>query len=192
MLSMPRYAYTDAAKLARPRHQHYHCSACGGIFKFFHAHSESPAPDCCQLCGAFLDDEVEPVFVPGTPAIRKNNLVKSEHQLYRQMEAASIQRAEEAADVAGVSKAEMSHLKITNMREASEMREGDTAAIMPSTNLVGQVMAQHPNITGFNTQQPGSQYALGTPDSGAATHSKIMPLHGQTAARLVNAGRMNR
>jgi hypothetical protein len=189
---MPRYAYTDAAKQARPRHQHYHCSACGGIFKFFHAHSESSPPDCCQLCGAYLDEEAAPVFVPNAPGIRKNLMVRSEHQLYRQMEASSIQRAEEAADVAGVSKNEMSHLKITNMREAGEMREGDTAAIMPPSNLVGQVMQQHPNMTGFNTQQPGSQYALGHADAGAATHSRIMPNHSSNVTRLVRAGQMNR
>lgn len=191
-MSMPRYAYTDAARQARPPHRHYHCSACGGIFKFFHPHPDSPPPDCCQLCGAILDAEAEPVFVPRAPGIRKNLMVKSEHQLYRQMEASSIKRAEEAADVAGVPKAEMSHLKITNLREAGEMREGDVAAITPATNLVGQVMQQHPNVTGFN-QAAGSQYALGRPDAGASTHSGlIMPNHAQTAARLVGAGRMNR
>lgn len=190
---MPKYAYTDAARQARPRHQHYHCSACGRVFKFFHANSDSPPPDCCQLCGAFLDDEADPVFVPNAPLIRKNLLVKSEHQLYRQMEAASIARAEEAAEVAGVDKKEMSHLKITNMREAGEMREGDTAAIMPSTNVVGQVMAQHPNMTGFNTQRPGSSYALGAPDAGAMTHRTIiMPNHASNVARLVRAGQINR
>ncbi len=190
---MPRYTYTDTARQARPRHQHYHCSACGGIFKFFHATSDSPPPDCCQVCGAVLDDEAPPVFIPNAPRIRKNVLVKSEHQLYRQMEAASIQRAEEAADVAGVSKNEMSHLKITNMREAGEMREGDTAAIMPATNTVAQMMSQHPNMTGFDTQQPGSQYALGHADAGAMTHSTtIMPNHREVAARLTMNGMMRR
>jgi hypothetical protein len=190
---MPRYAYTNAARQARPRYQHYHCSACGGIFKFFHASSDSLPPDCCQLCGAFLDDSADPVFIPNAPLIRKNLLVKSEHQLYRQMEASSIARAEEAASVAGVSKNEMSHLKITNMREAGEMREGDTAAIMPPSNVVGQVMGQHPNMTGFNTQQPGSAYALGRPDAGALTHNTtIMPNHRDVAARMTAAGQLRR
>jgi hypothetical protein len=173
--------------------QHYHCSACNGIFKFFHALSDSPPPDCCQLCGAVLDDNAAPAFVPKAPGIRKSALVASEHKLYRQMEASSIQRAKEAASVAGVPDAEMSHIKITNMREAGEMREGDTAAIMPPGNAVAQVMQQHPNMVGFNTQQPGAQYALGRPDAGALTHSTaIMPNHARVADRLVSAGRMNR
>lgn len=170
--------------------QHYHCSACNGIFKFFHALTDSPPPDCCQICGAVLDDSAPPVFVPKAPGIRKSLLVVSENKLYRQMEASSIQRAKEAADVAGVSEAEMSHIKITNMREAGEMREGDTAAIMPATNTVAQVMQQHPNMTGFNTQQPGSQYALGTPDAGAAALSMIKPNHASVAGRLTANGQM--
>lgn len=173
--------------------QHYHCSACNGVFKFFHALSDSPPPDCCQICGAVLDEEAVPAFVPKAPGIRKSLLVASENKLYRQMEASSIQRAKEAAAAAGVSEKEMSHIKITNMREAGEMREGDTAAIMPAANPVAQVMQQHPGMTGFNTQQPGSQYALGRPDAGAATHSAtIMPNHSKVAARLISAGQMNR
>src|SRR6516162_1009258 len=113
--------------MAKPKH--YHCSACNGIFKFLHVLSDEPPPSCCQLCGAIMDAAVEPVFVPQAPGIRKSLLVESESKLYRRMEAASIQRAREAASVAGVPDAEMSHIKITNMRELGEMREGDTAAI---------------------------------------------------------------
>jgi hypothetical protein len=188
---MPRFSYTAAASAAKSRYQHYHCSACDGIFKFFHASSDSPPPDCCQLCGAVLDEEAEPVFVPKAPGIRKNLIVMSENKVYRQMEASSIQRAKEAADVAGVSEAEMSHIKITNMREAGEMREGDTAAIMPATNTVAQVMQQHPNMTGFNTQQPGSQYALGRPDAGAHALTNIVkPNHAAVAGRLTANGQI--
>lgn len=171
--------------------QHYHCSACNGVFKFFHALSDSPPPDCCQICGAVLDEEAVPAFVPKAPGIRKSLLVASENKLYRQMEASSIQRAKEAADVAGVSEKEMSHIKITNMREAGEMREGDTAAIMPAANPVAQVMRAHPGMTGFNTQQPGSQYALGRPDAGANVfNSVVKPNHAAVAGRLTANGQI--
>lgn len=170
--------------------QHYHCSACGKIFKFFHATSDDPPPAACQLCGAIMDEDAVPTFVPQAPGIRKSALVASENQVYRHMEAASIARAEEARSRHNLTAAEASAIKITNMREIGEMREGDTAAISPPTNQVAQVMQQHPQMTGFNTAQPGAQYALGHPDAGAGTHNKVMSLHRETAARLTMNGMM--
>ena len=173
--------------------QHYHCSACGKVFRYFHVRSDD-LPECCQLCGAVMDENAPPVFVPKAPGIRKNLLVASERKLYRQMEEASIQRAREAASVAGVPDAEMAHLKITNMREAGEMREGDTAAIMPPApaNQVAQLMTQHPNVGGFGGAANASS-ALGRADAGAATHQNVvLPNHSALAQRMTWAGRMNR
>jgi len=116
---------------------HYRCDSCGGTFKYLHATSDDLGPTHCGLCGAVVidgDDPFQETFVPQAPVIRKSTYAKSVDQTYRAMEAASIQRAEEAADMLGVPKAEMSDIKITNMRDPSEMREGDTAAIMPSMN----------------------------------------------------------
>lgn len=192
---MAKFAYSVASRAAKPKSQHYHCSACNGIFKFFRATSDSPPPDCCQLCGAILDDSAEPVFVPQAPGIRKSVLVKSENQVYRQMEAASIARAEEARSVHGLSAEQASAIKITNMRELGDMREGDTAAISPPQrdNQVTQLMQQHPGHAGFNPigENPGAAFALGHADAGEATRSTLIrPNHAQIAARMTRNGMM--
>lgn len=192
---MAKFSYSAASRSAKPKFQHYHCSACNGVFKFFHASADSPSPDCCQLCGAVLDDEAVPVFVPQAPGIRKSVLVKSENQVYRQMEAASIARAEEARSAHNLTADQANAIKITNMRELGDMREGDTAAISPptSTNQVAQLMAQHPGQGGFNAigENPGAAYRLGHADAGAETHSTLIrPNHARIADRMTRAGMM--
>jgi len=189
--------------MAKPKH--YHCSACGGIFKFLHVLSDEPPPSCCQLCGAVMDEATVPVFVPQAPGIRKSLLVESENKLYRRMEESSIQRAKEAASVANVPESAMSHLKITNMREMGEMREGDVAAITPSTST--QAIPITPGATngGYNPLpgpdgQPifGHEFAQAVttgdaPRAGEQTRvGAILPKHGDRAWRMTVAGQMNR
>ena len=112
------------------------------------------APDRCQVCHAWVSEEEPTEFVPKAPAIRKSPYVKAVDKTYRETERQSIVRADEAASLlddeyrrqpkdeysdtplaAEMQKSQLddmrSGLKITNMREPTEMREGDTAAIMP-------------------------------------------------------------
>lgn len=189
------------------RFQHYHCSACGKVFRFCHVLSDEPPPAACQLCGAVMEDDAEPVFVPQAPGIRKSLLVESEQKLYRRMEAASIQRAEEAASVAGVPTAAMSHLKLTNMREIGDMREGDTAAIMPATKTEAIPITAPTEAGGqggynplFNQQgqaMTGDMFAQAVPIGDAPRAGEqtrvqaILPKHNDRAWRMTVAGQMN-
>jgi hypothetical protein len=137
--------------------QHYRCPECGGVFKFLHERSDTPPPDRCLLCNAWVSED-EPVFVPQAPRIKKSPFTKSVDQTYRNMEEASIHRADEAAGILEseyaaqpkdehdslvrvMQKEEIanlrSDLKITNMRDPSEMREGDTAHIPKPTMASG-------------------------------------------------------
>jgi hypothetical protein len=140
--------------------QHYRCPECGGVFKFLHERSDTPPPDRCLLCNAWVseDEPPEPVFVPQAPRIKKSPYAKSVDQTYRNMEESSIHRADEAAGmlesqyaaqpkdehdslVRATQREEIallkSDLKITNMRDPSEMREGDTAHIPKPTMATG-------------------------------------------------------
>lgn len=75
------------------------------------------------------DDIVMPFIRTKSPGIDR---------VYRQMEAGSEQRATMAAEMAGVPVAEMSDLKITNLRDTP--RQGDVAAV-PVQNEVTRFMA---------------------------------------------------
>jgi hypothetical protein len=133
--------------------QHYRCPECAGVFRHTHLLlDKSDPPDRCPLCQAWVNEDEPPdeAFVPQAPRIKKSPYVKSVDQTYRNMEEASILRADEAAGILESTYAAQpkdehdslvratqleeiallkSELKITNMRDPSEMREGDTAHI---------------------------------------------------------------
>src|SRR5215469_11321569 len=102
--------------------RHYQCPDCGGVFKFLHVLSDSPPPDECELCGAWMIVTFEgvefftpkPVFVPQAPAIGTHK-GSSPDQLYRQMEQASADRTEDMAALGGGSASDYAHTKITDM-----------------------------------------------------------------------------
>src|SRR5215469_10686604 len=89
---------------------------------------------CCPECGYEAEEPDDTVI--SLPAIRAAT-TKATDQVYRDMETASIKRAEDAARMAGVPVSEMSHLKITNMRD--NVQTGETYA-MPVNNVVTQQM----------------------------------------------------
>src|SRR5262252_1727992 len=68
----------------------------------------------CPYCGHEAD-EPDDTVIP-MPSLRSAT-TKATDKVYRDMETASIQRAEQAASMAGVPVSEMSHLKITNLRD---------------------------------------------------------------------------
>lgn len=188
----------------------YRCPDCGGIFKFLHHPSDAPPPDQCQLCHAWMRDDVpEPVFVPQAPGIRKSLIVKSMDQTYRAMESASIERAQEAADMAGVPVSEMSHLKITDLKDPSNMRAGDISAVTPPAgtgagqNQVAHMMQQMGNNIGggFNplnvagSAVPGQMLAAqahsgDAPHAGEAIRSTVGSTHRDRAWAMQQRGQM--
>jgi len=88
----------------------------------------------CPHCGHEADEPDDTVIT--MPSLRSATTGATD-KVYRDMETASIHRAEEAARVAGVPVSEMSHLKITNLRD--NVREGETYA-MPVRNAVTDQM----------------------------------------------------
>lgn len=175
----------------------YRCPDCNGVFRHLHHPSDEPPPDRCALCGAWVSDDepLDELFVPKAPRIAKSAYAKSVNQVYRKMEESSIERAREAADMAGVPESDMSHLKITNMRDPSEMREGDTAAIMPSTAVAAQRLTTPTAKPGFQ------QYGGGVPDHAPgvggyqqrnAVMTDIRSTHSQRASAMVRAGELGR
>jgi hypothetical protein len=195
------------------RFVNYRCPDCEGEFRWFHHPSDAPPPDRCQLCGSWMSDEepFEEIFVPQSPGIRKSAYAKSVDQTYRAMEAQSIGRADAAADqladtyrsqphdeefsgLVKVSQQEQiaqlkSDLKITNMKDPSEMREGDTAVVGPSATAAAQ------NLT-TNTSKPGFvQYGEGVPavmPGNAAVVSNITRDHTPRAMQMIKAGQMGK
>lgn len=208
----------------------YRCPDCGGTFRHLHHPSDDPPPDRCALCHSWMSDQEPPeeVFVPQAPLIRENTYAKSVDQVYRQTEADSIGRAEEAGDMleaayraqhiddehSGLVRVEQkneiaklkSELKITNMRDPSEMREGDTAGIMPASDAAKR-LTNGPAVPGFQQLQGGvPNYApgAGSTRAGSSTHAAINghqgwvdgtpaspnPVHSQRAAAMIARGNL--
>ena len=90
----------------------------------------------CPYCGYECEEPGNAVI--SLPAIRAAT-TKATDKVYRDMETASIYRAEQAAAMAGVPVSEMSHLKITNLRD--NVQVGETYA-MPVRNAVTERMDQ--------------------------------------------------
>ena len=90
-------------------------------------------PRACPQCGYQTEDTGEVVIA--APFIGSAR-TKATDNCYRQLEQSSQVRAELAAQMAGVPVSEMSHLKVTNIRDT---KEGEVAAI-PVANPVTQQM----------------------------------------------------
>ena len=102
-----------------------------------------PLPERCPLAGCGYvakkrDPEVDDdgVIVIAAPFIGSAK-TKATDGCYRELEKSSEVRAQMAADMAGVPVSEMSHLKVTNIRDNT--REGEIAA-MPVVNDVTRQM----------------------------------------------------
>lgn len=184
-------------------YRHYACPDCGGTFKHMHVLSDDPPPDRCPLCGSWVSEAPPPVFVPQAPGIAKSAMSKSIDQTYNGIMDASIQRAEEAGAMlddqlraAGVDDetrryhvAEaVSQTKITNLREPSEMREGDTAYIGPSSAAAAERLS-------IGASKPGFQAFGGAPRGSGANAQMVSQAtadHNARATAMIAAGRMNR
>lgn len=180
------------------------CDDCGGTFWQPYERKSDPYPDECPLChntgepvlrwppkghlSPRIAQMVEERRAPGAIS----NLARSAEMVYRSMESSSAERARMAAEHAGVPESEMSHLKITDLKD--NMREGDIAAKLP-TNPVAHAIRDGKN-TGFQPQviAPGG-HAIGPSGDNQATINTIRNTTLQNfadRAALVRAGQLNR
>ncbi len=96
-------------------------------------------PTHCECCGQFIGiPEDAPEL--STPYISTPQKRGRTDAIYRDMEVKSTARAEMAANDAGVSVSEMSHLKMTDMKDS--LREGDSAAVNSLTPVQKAMEAQ--------------------------------------------------
>jgi hypothetical protein len=151
------------------------CLVCREAFRWDATHG---MPDNCPICREYIGsdgkDEVAAPFI--SMAHRKGP-----DRLYRDMEAKSEYRAQQAAAMAGMSAAEVSHLKMTDMKDG--LREGDTA-FKPIVNDVTRAMDTAPQQTGFapQAQQIGLMASQGTragpyPRAGMGTIQALRQTH---------------
>jgi hypothetical protein len=132
---------------------------CPGCRKAFPWDPAIDLPERCPLkgCGYVAkkrDPEVDEdgVIVIAAPFIGSAK-TKATDACYRELETSSEHRAQLAADVAGVPVSEMSHLKVTNLKDNT--KPGEIAA-MPVVNEVTKQMDRmkaNGMLVGFGDQQ---------------------------------------
>lgn len=210
------YQYTEGVNAGRLHRQKYRCPDCSGLFTHTYRSDDPAFPERCPLCNSWVSEDEPPaeVFEAPAPMIKKNTFGKSEEQTYRAVSEASVARANDAADQLADRYARedrenpfegneailkdfqknqidelRSGLKITNMKTASEMREGDSA-------VVGSASAAAQNLT-VGASKPGFQnFGAGnappvTPGN-ANFVSQFTSNHTARATEMIAAGRMNK
>ncbi len=134
---------------------------------------ECPNEDCNSRIG------IEDNTVICMPFVRSTARSRGIDKVYRDIEASSIQRAEMAAEMAGVPVSDMADLKISDLR--STRHEGDIAAV-PVVNDVTRFMEQS-KVGGFQGGQAveyGSAVQVGPhPNAGARMRTALQNHHGQ-------------
>lgn len=108
------------------------CPGCHGKFPW---DPTKGYPKRCELPGCDYTTELDELVI-SAPFLRSSSTNKTD-ACYRQLEQQSEVRAQMAADMAGVPVSEMSHLKVTNLRDNT--RPGEVAA-MPVVNEVTRQM----------------------------------------------------
>jgi len=154
----------------------YKCPECSGEFSFLHEiinGVEEDPPSHCPRCGCYVG--TEPQALPSNFSISSSK-GKNPDILYREMESSSADRAQQAADLAGVPVSEMASLKITNMKD--NMREGDIAAIVPPQPSQAYVQATRQTNSAPAFQANGAEYARGTIINGSAIGTMVGPSAG--------------
>lgn len=213
---MPAYRVRAGVDAGRLRRKKWRCPDCLGDFVHSYLSGEADCPDRCPLCGAWVSEDAPPeeVFVPSAPGIKKSSFAKSVDATYRATEESSRLRADEAAGMLedayradplhgedsgliAVSRQEQvaqlkSELKITNMRDPSEMREGDTAAITNSAAAqrlsIGASRPGFQNLGG--TPPPNVAPGVGNYATRDAVTAGINAGHASRASAMISAGNM--
>ncbi len=170
----------------------YKCPECHKVFEFLHHPNDEPPPDYCPLCKAFVGDtaEKQPVFKISIGTAKG----KVPDQVYRNLEDSSAARAQEAADLVGANVAEMSAIKVTNLKDNS--REGDVAAVTPPPSVSAQELTVPgvggPQFQAMNVEQVQAmqQTARSLPAAKAVRDlNKTIP-HRQLIAQKTAVGNM--
>lgn len=139
------------------------CPEC--THKFY---APSMFPECCPGCGYQYDPHDDTVI--SMPAI-KSLVSKVADQTYRDIERSSEQRAETAAQMAGVPVSDMSGLKITDLRDNTKPGE---VAIAPVSNAVTQQMDMMQARGGQVGFVGGSEFAAGTAQGAVNVNGQII------------------
>ena len=142
------------------------CTACRDTFPWDAA---KKWPDYCPLCGTDISSPERDSIV--MPFVRSSTKTKAVDDMYRQMEDGSEFRATAAAQELGVPVAEMSDLKITNMKD--NLRTGDTTAV--EVTAANNAIVKHMEATkqgGF--QNNGAAYGAGTASGAVNVNGQIV------------------
>lgn len=160
----------------------FRCSSCRESIRWNAA--ENPLPKFCPQCGVSMasdrdDDDIV------TPFIRSSSRTKSVDKVYRDMEAGSETRANIAASMTDSTAAEMSGLKISDLRTSG--RQGDVAAVPVPVNEVSKMIDANPTV--FGNQQVNAyagQVATGPfPRRGASFLQSFQNVNGGRGGRVV-------
>jgi hypothetical protein len=160
------------------------CPFCKTKFRWL-AETEAYPKDCPE-CGEYVghDRADDDVSVPNILAFS----TRCTDGVYKMEERMSAERAEMAAQAAGVSVSDMSSLKVTNMKDG--MREGDIAA-MPVVNDVTRQMDAVNSRGGAFGFGGGPEAGLGysaqvgtgaVPNAGARTQRLFRQAHAERMA----------
>ena len=144
--------------------------------------SKCPLPGC-DYVAAERDDNVIVIAAPFIGSAR----TKATDACYRELETSSAARAEAAAHMAGVPVSEMSHLKVTNLKDNT--REGEVAA-MPVVNAVTRQMDMlkaRGMPTGFGGAADTTSTATGAITVNGQVIQNIEPRAGSRAMSAIQA-----
>lgn len=129
------------------------CILCGERFKWAH----EGFPDECPCCGQYIGLDGKPEVAAPHIALK---IGKSADNVYRAMENGADHRAEVAADILNIPKAELTDSKITNMRDNVRAGENSAPKLSSSANEIMQWMERQkgpalpPNIVPMAYGQP--------------------------------------
>jgi hypothetical protein len=164
---------------------------CPGCRKPFPWDPAIDLPERCPLkgCGYVAkkrDPEVDEngEIVIAAPFLR-SHVMKANDGVYRELERSSEVRAQLAAEMAGVPVSEMSHLKVTNLRDNT--RSGEVAA-MPVVNEVTKQMDMlraRGLPVGFGGQADTTSTATGAITVNGRTTTGIEPRAGLRAMETI-------
>lgn len=134
-------------------------------------------PRCHQHIGH--DREDDDIVMPSIARARE--VTKATDKVYRDIETASIQRAEAAASMLGVPTSDMADLKITDLKPT--IHPGAVAAPPLQNNAVHTFMQQNPGAGGFRGVD-GAQYSPQVmtgpePNAGARARTVLQNHHGE-------------
>lgn len=155
------------------------CPICEDKFKWAFAEKQK-WPTHCPSCRERIhedradDDIVMPAFLSAK--------TKRADDCYRQLETTSEYRAEKAAEMAGCSTAEMSGLKITDIRTNTLPGEIAQPIVQNAVTERMDAMAARGLPTGFGAGPSGADYAPAVasgpaPNAGAMMHNIVRQTH---------------